>query len=382
MKLSQSILISLTLLICFSPIISAMEEQYHQLIDINPAHENDFIEQLKEKHDNFFINNDEYQLKQSKILLKIHKFIINQIKTKYIYVISSLILYIIFLQIFLTKFSNSADVHIGSVLISFFVSLFLIGRTRSDLGETLEGSIFSDSPDRIRWFWLHFSDLNTWSNGCYRKPLIVKLSKFNKIEIAKKVLKKWECVPEKVHGNGANALDWALENNNFEMTKLLLDENRHKKFDLDLAVTNAILKKCSNQIIELLFDKSGKFIVEDFFRVIENDSGEAVKLLADLEIDVNIKDENGTPAITIAVLKRKIQAVGSLLTKEINLDAVDAQGKTVFDYLDNWVQNEYSQEMKEKFKKFRQRIARQIYQDLEEFKFPQDHADLISEYLV
>ena len=103
-------------------------------------------------------------------------------------------------------------------------------------------------------------------------------------------------------------------------------------------------------------------------------------------IDVNTKGSYDIPAIIIAVLHEKIEVIDLLLSKNVDLEAEDQHGRIAIDYFNDFqnVQKvkKIKEKYKEKFKKFRQRIAQQIYNDLEEFKFPQDHADLISEYLV
>ena len=59
MKLSQAILISLTLLICFSPILSM------ELSLLINQHENDLVQRLKDKHTEFFTNPNDHEIEFS-----------------------------------------------------------------------------------------------------------------------------------------------------------------------------------------------------------------------------------------------------------------------------------------------------------------------------
>ena len=114
-------------------------------------------------------------------------------------------------------------------------------------------------------------------------------------------------------------------------------------------------------------------------------------------IDVNTKNRSGTPAIITAILydeyyrdilsdynqvdasiaprfaallNKKLEVIDLLLSKNVDLNIQDETGKTAIDYLNEKPEIVFSQEIKEKFKQFRKRIAEQIYNHLEKFNFP------------
>jgi hypothetical protein len=220
---------------------------------------------------------------------------------------------------------------------------------------------------------------------------------FNNLESLKIMLTKWNCVPNDIINysscnNGdrypfrMTTLGFAEKHRNLEMIRCLLKHPNFVNFDADGYITKALTESWPEDLIELLFDKGGRFKIEDFFKVIKNANFVTVKLLVDLGIDVNVKDENEAPAIITAISTRNLYIIGLLLSKKIDFDAQDKNGKKVSDYLLEYLdrlvyRGEYSQETKNKFKEFRKRISEQIYNDLEYIQLPRDHADLISEYL-
>lgn len=347
MKLSQAILISLSILICFSPTISLAMEQ---VIDIN----DEFVDiqalvlRLKNNRTNFFksINDPVAKYNCQKRLKKLSKKLQDffKIQHKRLFIMLLIILFN-FIPTILNvpyKFLSLPNFLIAQII----TSVYLMG-----LG-----------------FLACFS---TWArsttNNLYYDGLNYSL------------LSKWDCVHDFNHGQ---FLESVFVNNRYDFVRFFLKHPNFVDFDIDKYTLQAIIRNFPSDIIELLFDKGAMFNKEDFNKVIECASFEMVKFLVDLGIDVNIKDINGTPAIITAVINKKLGIIDLLLSIGVDAGIEDAQGKTAIDYLYDQCDISDDHGIKEKFLQFRQRIAKQIYNDLEAFNFPQVQADLISEYLV
>ena len=341
MKLSQAILISLTLLICFSPTLSLAMEH---VIDINDqaAQRDALVVRLKSKNIKLFRSiNDPIKYNCSDLCKKIFKCcccVICQFKNvffcitcccatskNFIFRVGCYCVILSWLLIFFLLNDKVGQV----ILLSFFTGMFVLLCAHCCVHCCVDDYTIDVDCNPIEYEDDHFLvDIHC-----------------NDISNIRYMLKDID------HFKAINFLQYAI------------------KYELP------------DDIIEILFDKGGRFNQETFGEVIKKCSFAMVKLLVDLGIDVNVKDGYGTPTIITAMLNKKLKVINLLLSKNVDLNIENAQGKTAIDYLNNLPEAD-KQIIKEKFKKFRQRIAQQIYNDLEKFKFPQDHADLISEYLV
>ena len=351
MKLSQAILISLTLLICFSPTLSLAM----QVADINDIEQgNTLVERLKNKNIKLFVSiNDRAGLKNNiKLSKKISKFF----KSNNFIGILCWLSFFVDIGFIMAYSSGDVSNFIGityivcfsiNMLLCFFIALYRSYKLRNCIE-----SIYQNNLDNVKYY-----------------------------------LSQWYCMPDNIAKFGNHALYECFDNGNQEL--MIITLLKHKDFDYFNAsnyITIALCKNYSEEVIELLFDKGGKFILEDFCQIIKKASLEKTKFLVDLGIDVNSKDENGTPAIITAVLNEKLEVIDLLLSRFVDIWVKDAQGKTVMDYL-NDPEIENPQIIREKLQQFalqfRQRIADQVYQSLEQFSnFGHDESNMISEYLV
>jgi hypothetical protein len=406
MKLSQSILISLSILIGFLPSLSLAMEQALE-VAINIPYEpirGSLVDRLKDKNIELFTSiNDPIKSQYCK---KILKYMSDKYKKWHKLLIS---LCICFLPIIIVLIKTD-DWNAKGLLLD--ISFAFLGTTCSLAFLELFLHIFhlntnraiaNGDLDSVRSCCFYFTSINGLGYFRYRpincnasradyvyQPPIIVASANNKTAIVKYLLSQGDCIPDiQAIDLKKNALDSATENNNLEMITALLEHPNFTNFNPDAYVTTAMLKKWPDNIIELLFDKGGRFKIEDFGQVIEQASFEMVKFLVDLGIDVNAKDENGTPAIFAAVMNSKLEVLDLLLANNVDAGIEDAQGNTVSDYLNAQPEIRNAQALKDKLIQFRQRVSDQIYQSLEGYKcedypqgFPRDHANLISEYLV
>jgi len=318
MKLAQSILISLSILICFSPTLSLAMQEHR--IDIHDANNRDeLVIRLKNRNINLF-ENDNITLKN---LLRL-KYELRDRFYWYIILATS----IIFFSLLSGNFSNNTKIAFISLGTLFGVL-------------TIITCIF-----KMRWICCVSKDhlcSFLWCSG--ENQFNDFFSKHNKDtirEYAKFV---------RFFGNP------------------------------DKCLFVAILKEFPNDIIEFLINEGGKLNVEDFNKVIQDTSFEMVKFLVDIGIDINAKDENGRPAIIKAIACKKFQIIELLDSNEVNFDVVDSAGKSASEYLCEF-SNEEKSFIQNTINKLRKEISDQIYKNLEEVNFPRVHADMISEYLV
>ncbi|MDR3646112.1 MAG: ankyrin repeat domain-containing protein [Candidatus Babeliales bacterium] len=378
MKLSQAILISLTLLICFSPTISlAMEESERDnsivnfhfddgdfIIDINdnilPAGANlaeneelieinSLVQRLKNKHKEFFKNGYDLGMKERKL-----RFILN--------VIFCLPRFLSVAMLRSINYVFACGCRNDEYLMVVIVRLFLIAAIALS---TLAIIYRDDIRDVIVYAVSSF--------------LLLVLGLLLRCQIRENNIDLPNYFPDWF---GDNEKEWQLKRLCFDNSHILDKKFTFKKSVLSKYLTHALTNVLfSDDMIELIFDKDAKFNVKDFGKIIEKASFERIKLLVDLGINVNSKDENGTPAIITAINNSKLQVIDLLLEKGVDIGVEDVNGKTVFDYINEFSEIE-RQVLREKFIQFRRKLAEQIYYALEELEFPQVHADLIAEYLV
>ncbi|MDR3646113.1 MAG: ankyrin repeat domain-containing protein [Candidatus Babeliales bacterium] len=337
MKLSQAILISLTLVICFSQTISLAMEQVVINIKDNAAQRDALVLRLKNKNFYLFKSLYDVEYKNYNSLKKTFKYL------KRIMCCccpgGTIVLYGISLLIFVIQ------------VLPFIIAYLLLDSSGAkNLMKIL--AIFCGVIDGLFLLTAFFS--------CMCGITCDELSEINDANFL-------ECISN----NDINIIRNNLEN-----------IYKFKDFNANKYLSTAIICQMPYDIIETLFNEGGKFNIQYFGEVIKKSSFEMVKFLVDLGIDVNAKDVDGTPAIIIAFLYKKLKVIDLLLAKGVDVGVEDRDGKIVCDYLNALPEIRNIQEMKHKFIQFRRKLAEQIYYALEELKFPQVHADLIAEYLV
>lgn len=337
MKLSQAILISLSLLICFSLTLS-LAMDYHSL-DINEVQNRDaLVSRLKNKNIELFKSFYDLKHKNPTCLKKTFKCLVRVmrcccIKQGLCVIICGIGLLVFVLQVlpFIIAYSVLNDSTLKDVMKNIALPLGCVN-----------GLFFLLALVVFLWD-INLDELDVIDDFDFNKDIQYK--------------------------------------NIDTIRKNLQHINKFKDFNASKYLFNAIIYEMPDDIIETLFDKGGNFISERFRQVITYASFEMVKFLVDLGIDVNIKDLGGNPVIMGAIVDKNLAVIDLLLAKGVDVGVTDHLGQTVADYL-NEIPEVESHLIKEKFRIYKQRIAEQIYKDLEEFQFPRVEADLISEYLV